>query len=209
MHLSVEQQQEGIRHKWVVSFADSVLFSCDKRFFSSRELTSLPSETKEAFLEAFFALEYKKALSFSLARLAKSAVHSERIKKLLTERFVHKKTQEKVIFRLEELFLIDDVAYIEAFVRKNVQKSKSFLEISKKAQIQGLPPSQVKEVLGVQKTKNDAKIALKKLISQRFSCLFLPNQDKNEVFKAKRRLYMRGFSSAVIENVLQELKEEV
>ena len=203
MHLSIEEASSGT---WTVSFVDEVLFFCDKRFFSYKTLIGLSSETKEEFLAAFFLFEYKKSLRFVLVKLAKRALHSQKIDNMLKERLIHAKTRKKVIERLDELYMLDDSAYICSFVQSNIRRGKSFIQIIEKAKRNMLPIDQIKQVM--QNNVDLSKESLKKLIKQKFPALFLPNQDKNTTYKAKRRLCMRGFSFGVIETATRELKEE-
>ena len=136
--------------------------------------------------------EEKQALKIAYAKLARRAMHSERLKKDLEQRGISCEICQNVIKTLENQGFLNDSAYVEHFVQKWVQRGKSRPEILKKAHVQRITVQEIEKFL------IDDNQALITLIQKRYPILLEKNGDKKLKNKAIRSLLMKGFSFEII-----------
>lgn len=118
--------------------------------------------------------------------LSKKTEYEVRIKLLKMD--TDEKTIDKVITYLSELGYINDIDYVDSYIRQNERMLKySIYEITEKLKAKGIKADTIDDRIDTLRSTNYEKKIIEKLISVKSKSL-----DEN---KLKQYLYRRGFNN--------------
>ena len=129
----------------------------------------------------------KSALQLALTKLSRKAMHSQEVRRVLTQKGFSEEDVEAALQELTRLGVLNDGDYEAQFVKRLERQHKSRRQILLKATQLGLPLDAIRAQLGSEDE------VMKALIRKRYPVLMDKNASYQERQQALGALYRRGF----------------
>lgn len=155
--------------------------------------TSIPFSEWET---KFRKMEYTGAFQYALRRLSKYSECSTGLQKKLEMKSVCQETIEKVITECQRLGFLNDQAWIESFIRRQLNQNKGPQSILQKLYQKGIPQNIAKEALAQFDNEEEEQRRIKDLLTTRYKKRNL--SDFKERQKVIASLIRKGFSLETI-----------
>lgn len=154
-------------------------------------------------LERYFdALEYERAKFYAFKSLSARSMHSEQLRKALSDRLVTGTTINRVIDMLIQSGYLKDQEWIDSFVRIQTSRRVGPLQISQKLQSKGVAKEYIGLALTHIKTSESQVSSINHLLKTRYKTRNLA--DFKERQKVAAALFRKGFSFDSIQSALRE-----
>lgn len=143
----------------------------------------------------FDTLEYQRAKSYVIRRLASQPYHSRQLAKLLQERLVSTSTASRIIKECVDKGFINDDSWIESFIRQN-HKKMGVHAIMRKLQAKGLINEEIQAIYEKWMDPEKEKQSIERLLQTKYRKKNLNNFAERQ--KVVASLMRKGFSIEAI-----------
>ncbi len=196
------RREKGHIYKIITDEGDCVAVDID--IVSNYSIKAGTRLSREKLEEIKAVSDYERAKSRALWYLDRSdRTEKELFDKLVTAGF-EKNACAKVLKRLKELELINDMRYAKRYVGRLVDANTSKKEIYFKLMKKGIPKDIINEAIG--ETEIDEASQIKSLIEKKYKNKIT---DKNSVQKVYASLIRKGFSFSAVRLALKNYEEEL
>lgn len=145
---------------------------------------------------------YRKAKTYAWGRLARKSQPSVELRKHLAHREYSEEIIERVILECQNSGYLDDVAWINAYVKGQISRHQSPRAIAFKLQNKGLPRDQIQSTLEELCGEEERAQGIRALIDKKKGKLDL--QDRKQRDKLIAGILRKGFKLSEILNIINE-----
>lgn len=181
--------------KQVLLYKDFVI---EKSLKEGDEITA--AELKNMIAES----EYRRAMSRAVWYIERGSLSKKRLYDKLFAAGISKDACQKAVLRMEELDLINDMAFAERLAEQYLTSGISVKEAESKMFLKGIDRKTAREALDLFEV--DAKQQIKLLINKKYRSKLTVADNVPKVFAALQR---KGFKYSDIKSVLSEYSEQL
>ena len=197
-----KKKEKGHLYRIKFDLCDDVLLDvsvCDNALI--KKGTVISQEELDLLIETS---DYERAKSRALWYLDRGMLTEKGLfDKLITAKF-SKTSSAKVIARLKELGIIDDVRYAQIYSQKLIDANASKRQIYFKLCEKGVPKDLAKET--AENIPLSEETQIKNLLEKKYKSKL---SDKENIRKVYATLSRRGFSYSAIKSVLKTYEDEI
>lgn len=185
-------KREGRRGVLILRIDEGEWGEIHSAIFGQRPAFPNQIDTLEEWEDLFRLLEIQNTKKYVLKRLAERPFHSAELTKSLRERLVSDQTIDLVIEEYLQMGYLNDVEWVDSFIRGHLRKRHSLQTIAWKMQARGVPADIAKQATQELKDPEAEKESIRYLLSTRYrSRNLLDRRDKEKVISSLMR---KGFS---------------
>ena len=202
MTVTYKKKEKGHLYRIKFDLCDDVLLDvsvCDEAFI--KKGTQISKEELDLLIEAS---DYERAKSRALWYLDRGMLTEKGLFDKLIKAKFSKTSSAKVIARLKELGLIDDVRYAEIYSQKLMDANASKRQIYFKLCEKGIRGDLAKETLENLPLSEETQI--KNIIEKKYKSKLCDKENIRKVYSALAR---KGFSYSGIKSVLKDYEDEI
>ncbi|MBE6805231.1 MAG: hypothetical protein E7526_01730 [Ruminococcaceae bacterium] len=196
------KQQKG--HLFEIKLTGGKVVLLDKDYVLEKALKTgddiSAAELKNMVVES----EYRRAVSRAVWYIERGSLSKKKLTEKLIAAGISRDACHKAVLRMEELDLINDVAFAERLAEQYLQGGISVREAENKMVLKGIDRKTAKEALDLFEV--DAKKQIKLLISKKYRTKLQCAENVPKVFAA---LVRKGFNYSDIKSVLSEYSEQL
>jgi len=164
-----------------------------------------PCESIEKWNEFFESIEYQYVKKYLLRLLSHQNYHSNRLRELLSEKFVTQKNIDRVLSEFQERGFTNDQAWIDAFIRPRI-KREPIKTILMKLRMRGIADDEIREAGERWKEECNEAESVSRLLKKRFAHKNLDDYKIRQGVIAA--LIRKGYSYHTIKTALDHETEE-
>ncbi|KAF1305411.1 recombination regulator RecX [Candidatus Enterococcus willemsii] len=163
--------------------------------------------TEQVFEEIKKSAGYDIGLQLAMNYISYQLRTEQEMRIYLKDKEINREDTQKIIQRLQELQLVDDVVYGQSFVRTQMRLSdKGPQAISQQLRKKGLKNDVIEEVMYLYTPEDQFDIAFK--TATKSLQMFHGKSHRETLQKLRIKLMQKGFSSDIISLVMAELPDE-
>lgn len=184
-----------------------LLLTVDEEFFREIHTSIFGRRPQFSFhsedvSEQFAQKEFERANFFVLRRLTQRSYSSFELRSQLVERLVSTATIDRVLDECVRLGYLDDVAWLESFIRGQKSKKIGPKMIESKLYQKGIPKSFYAQYLEKGMTDEEQMEGIEKLLNSRFRSKDL--SDYKEKQKVIASLIRKGFDFELVSRIINK-----
>ncbi len=166
-----------------------------------RQDSELDADTLKVFIKES---DYRRALSRAVWYIERGSMSAKKLREKLKQASFQKETTEKVLERMTELGLINDMAFAERLAEEYLSRCVSVREAERKMINKGLERETIKAALDLFDV--DPCQQLRAVINKNYRQKMVSEEEIKKVFAA---LLRKGFNYSDVKHVLAEYSEQL
>lgn len=196
-------RKEGAHNVWTILINDELWRDIHTTIFGRRPAIPELSSSLADFTTQFEVLEYKKALNYALRRLAMKNQPSTELRKKLSQCLISDPIIERIISECQRLGYLNDVSWLEAYIRSLQNRNMGPQMILYKLYQKGISQEIARQAMSQFYAKDAPQGTIERLLESKFK-----NPDLSDC-SIKRKvvsfLVRKGFAWEDIKNSINNL----
>lgn len=145
---------------------------------------------------------YKKAKNYAWRRLARKSQPSAELRANLKKREYSEQIIERVILEVADAGYLDDVAWVNSYVKREINRSQSPRAIAYKLQMKGISKDLIKEAIEINCGEEERAEGIRALIAKKSRNLDL--KDRSQRDKLIAGILRKGFNLSEVLKIINE-----